>query len=154
MTHMTTKCVMSNMLTIEKWIYNREYVICRHIILHDISTISVLFDKFWRSIIKKNTHRFCVVRSQECVLYRHPQVNWSWCFYNYGGDDFASELVARCESYFIQFDKWLSSFVDDNRINSSPPWTKWPPFRRRHRQMHFREWKLVYFESNVIVLCS
>ena len=26
------------------------------------------------------------------------------------------------------------------------PWTKWPPLRRRHFQMHFREWKVVYFD--------
>ena len=26
------------------------------------------------------------------------------------------------------------------------PWTKWPPFRRRYFQMHFREWKVVYFD--------
>ena len=26
-------------------------------------------------------------------------------------------------------------------INSSPPWTKWPPFCRQYFEMHFREWK-------------
>ena len=25
------------------------------------------------------------------------------------------------------------------------PWAKWPPFRRRYFQMHFREWKFLYF---------
>ena len=28
------------------------------------------------------------------------------------------------------------------------PWTKWPPFRRRHIQMHFLEWKCVDFDQN------
>ena len=28
------------------------------------------------------------------------------------------------------------------------PWTKWLPFRRQHFQMHFHEWKLLYFDSN------
>ena len=32
------------------------------------------------------------------------------------------------------------------------PWTKWPPFRRRHLQMHFHEW--MYFDSNVSDVCS
>ena len=26
------------------------------------------------------------------------------------------------------------------------PWTKWPPFRRRYFQMHFRQWKVLYFD--------
>ena len=26
------------------------------------------------------------------------------------------------------------------------PWTKWPSFRRRYFQMHFREWKVSYFD--------
>ena len=26
-------------------------------------------------------------------------------------------------------------------LNSSPPWTKWPPFSRRYFQLHFNEWK-------------
>ena len=36
-----------------------------------------------------------------------------------------------------------------NRLNSSPPWTKWPPFHRRLFQMHFHEWKISYFHSNL-----
>ena len=34
------------------------------------------------------------------------------------------------------------------------PCTKLPPFRRRHFQMHFREWKILYFDSNVTEICS
>ena len=30
-------------------------------------------------------------------------------------------------------------------VNSSP-WTKWPPFRRRYFQIHFHEWKILYFD--------
>ena len=26
------------------------------------------------------------------------------------------------------------------------PWTKWSPFRRRYFQVHFREWKVLYFK--------
>ena len=26
------------------------------------------------------------------------------------------------------------------------PWTKWPPFRRRYFQMHFREWKVLHLD--------
>ena len=29
-----------------------------------------------------------------------------------------------------------------------PPRTKWPPFRRRHFQKHFREWTVALFDSN------
>ena len=25
-------------------------------------------------------------------------------------------------------------------------WTKWPPFPRRYFQMHFRRWKVLYFD--------
>ena len=28
----------------------------------------------------------------------------------------------------------------------SHPWTKWPPFRRRYFQMHFREWKCILIQ--------
>ena len=28
------------------------------------------------------------------------------------------------------------------------PWTKWPPLCRRYIQMHFREWKVLYFGSS------
>ena len=28
------------------------------------------------------------------------------------------------------------------------PWTKWPPFRRRYFQMHFPDWKVLYFGWN------
>ena len=34
------------------------------------------------------------------------------------------------------------------------PWRKWPPFRRRHFQIHFLEWKVWYFDSNFTEVCS
>ena len=34
------------------------------------------------------------------------------------------------------------------------PRTKWPPFRRRYFQMHFREWKVLYFDENLSEICS
>ena len=33
-------------------------------------------------------------------------------------------------------------FVQSNMLTHLP-WTKWPPFRRRHFQMHFCEWKVL-----------
>ena len=33
-------------------------------------------------------------------------------------------------------------------------WTKWPPFRRRYFQMHFHEWKVFYFDSNLLRFVS
>ena len=32
--------------------------------------------------------------------------------------------------------------------------TKWPPFSRRNNQAHFLERKLLYFDENVIEICS
>ena len=34
------------------------------------------------------------------------------------------------------------------------PWRKWPPPRGRPIQLHFREWKLMYFHSNFTEICS
>ena len=31
-------------------------------------------------------------------------------------------------------------------VNSFPPWTKWPYFRRGYFQMHFCDWKVLYFD--------
>ena len=39
-----------------------------------------------------------------------------------------------------------------NKIDSFPPWIKWPPFRRRKFHMHFREWHFCFI-SCVGVLC-
>ena len=33
------------------------------------------------------------------------------------------------------------------------PWTKWPRFRRRYFQMHFREWKVLYWFRTWFALC-
>ena len=32
-------------------------------------------------------------------------------------------------------------------------WTKWPPVLRRYFRMHFREWKVLYFDWNFTELC-
>ena len=34
------------------------------------------------------------------------------------------------------------------------PWTKCPPFRRRHFQVRFHEWKILYFASIFTEVCS
>ena len=34
------------------------------------------------------------------------------------------------------------------------PWTKWPPFHRRHSHIHFNEWKLLSFYSTFREVCS
>ena len=38
-------------------------------------------------------------------------------------------------------------------LNSSPPWTKWPPLPRRHFEMHFHEWKGLCFDSKFTEFC-
>ena len=35
-----------------------------------------------------------------------------------------------------------------------PPWTKWPPFRRRYFQMHFSESNVLYFDWNFTTFCT
>ena len=35
-----------------------------------------------------------------------------------------------------------------NELTHLPPWTKWPPFYRQYFQMHFHEWKVLYFDLN------
>ena len=42
-----------------------------------------------------------------------------------------------------------SRAVSQPYLNSSPPGKKWPPFRRRHFQIHFRECKALYFDTNL-----
>ena len=50
----------------------------------------------------------------------------------------------------------------DNQVSGTPPltiisalpWTKWPPFHRQYFQMHFHEWKLLYFNWNFTQGCS
>ena len=49
------------------------------------------------------------------------------------------------------FVRYLLSCV--SKINASP-WTKWLPFRRRYFQMHFREWKVLFFYQNFTEVCS
>ena len=38
-------------------------------------------------------------------------------------------------------------------VLTHPPWTKWPPFRKRHFQMNFLEWKFLCFDSNFTEVC-
>ena len=34
------------------------------------------------------------------------------------------------------------------------PWSIWTPFGRRYFQMHFYEWKVLYFDQNFTEICS
>ena len=51
---------------------------------------------------------------------------------------------------------WLSVFSFFTSLTCLP-WTKWPPFRRRYLQMHFREWKvyciLIKFSLKFVPKC-
>ena len=44
-------------------------------------------------------------------------------------------------SWYYGDPSWHGHF---GQINSSPPWTKWPPFRGRYFHMHFREFWLKF----------
>ena len=50
-------------------------------------------------------------------------------------------------NYSAAVNKWHS-----HSVNWSP-WTKWLPFRNRYFQMHFREWKVLYFGATISLKC-
>ena len=61
----------------------------------------------------------------------------------------------------LKLDWTLQTYWTDTGVWSSIsswlthlPWTKWPCFPRRHFQMHFHEWKVLYCDSNFIEVCS
>ena len=52
---------------------------------------------------------------------------------------------------YMQAHSWPSpgvSCLRDYYLTHPPPLIKWPPFCRRYFQMHFPEWKILYFDSN------
>ena len=55
----------------------------------------------------------------------------------------------------ILFD-FTGSYLEQNLSPTSliTPWTKWLPFRIQYFQMHFREWKVLYFDWNFTEFCS
>ena len=64
------------------------------------------------------------------TLYRIPRkleiIIWYWTHLPNGKWAYVWNLVSSYLTHFL--------------------WIKWAPFHRRHFQMHFREWKLLYFE--------
>ena len=54
------------------------------------------------------------------------------CFYGHSGLDLRNIM------------KFIASLVAWTHRH----WKRWPPYRRKHFQMHFLEWKILYFESN------
>ena len=70
-----------------------------------------------------------------------------------------SNKVIRISSYLIterSISRWNPGLIPRvicGRISTSMhqlifPWTKWPPFSRRHFQIQFHEWKVLCFHSN------
>ena len=68
------------------------------------------------------------------------------------GEIWSSQQVCTC-MINIMYTKWLSIYTTSKGVHPNwgtrpidyyiiPPWTKWPPFPRRHFQMHFRELKV------------
>ena len=47
---------------------------------------------------------------------------------------------------------WIRAQASNSYLIS--PSTKWPPFPWRHFEMHFHEWKFLYFELNFTQVCS
>ena len=63
-----------------------------------------------------------------------------------------SQAYARSSPLFYFVVAWF--LLDCIRIlNSSPRWTKWPPFHRRHFQISFWWMSFFYFDSNLSEVC-
>ena len=44
----------------------------------------------------------------------------------------------------VQFNILIEQKSDKDRLNSSPPEEKWPPFHKRRFQTHLLEWKWLH----------
>ena len=53
-------------------------------------------------------------------------------------------LLSQSQNYYLPY----GSLESQTMILTHLPWAKWLLFRRRHFQMHFYEWKLLYFDLN------
>ena len=69
---------------------------------------------------------------------------WSWQF----------NVVIKIQDSFYDCAGILLLITDTYALTHPTPWTKWPPFRGRHFQMHFHEWKVLYLYSDSTEVCS
>ena len=69
--------------------------------------------------------------------------------------NFHQHLLWRVDGDVICYMIWPSwkGALSTGYINSSL-WKKWPQFRRRYFQMHFTEWKVLYFVWKLTKVCS
>ena len=53
-----------------------------------------------------------------------------------------------------RYARWLSERQEIQTFNSSPPGQNGRQFGRQHFQMHFHQWKVLYFNLNFTGVCS
>ena len=76
-------------------------------------------------------------------------------------NEFMNSLLKKLDEFMhpiitlvTRFHATKANTTNGVNIKLIPSWPKWPPFRRRHFQMRFREWKVLYFDYNVTEVCS
>ena len=90
-----------------------------------------LVDNIFKCVFMKENYLVLIQISQISFLFLLVYLTNTTCFILLVRSLYKSCLFYPCER---------PSF------NSSPPWAKWPPFCRWYFQMHFCEWKILYFE--------
>ena len=76
---------------------------------------------------------------EDSIYYRLTETLLS----NYSSDVFP--MTDPSQPVEVAIGMTLNQIVDmvSSLFNTPPPPTRWPPFRKRHFQMHFREWKVL-----------
>ena len=69
------------------------------------------------------------------------EILWKFFFFHVACHDSPAQLPYTTWSMRIRV-VWSIIIISLPHI----PWIKWPPFRRRYFQMHFREWQILYFD--------
>ena len=96
----------------------------------------------------------CVARSSAAMLF-NVHNRWVLIFHEEGVQP---AVPSQCWAMigniniFCIFPKIHSAQQGLTHLTS--PWTKWLPFRRWYFQVHFCEWKILYFDDNFTEVCS
>ena len=82
----------------------------------------------------------CTFDGNYCNLIHNDMLRHTW------NEDLVKFILPRIMRQYLPYYRHA-------RLAHSSPWSKWPPFRRRSFQMHFREWKDLYFYKNFVEVC-
>ena len=105
-----------------QWIFNQNIKLFRRI----NGSENIVFEM--ADILSRGDELIYIMIVQHCLF--TPLV---WC---------VVQLASIVASLIYMYHTVHSANTSWNQL-SHPPWKIWPPFRRRHFQMHFREWKVV-----------